>query len=170
VLGAHPADGHDIPGVRSLRQLKQTELFFPNEYDGLVEVNNEEAFRMALRLNREESIVAGPSSGMALAGALKLVPDEPGLVCVVIFPDNAFKYTASMEKHLPELRAEDARGPAAELGGPAAQVMSSVVQLARRSPDVIDVGQTETMLDKGNALVIDVREPDEYADQRLEGA
>src|SRR6185369_12834894 len=103
VLGAHPADGHDIPGVRSLRQLKQTELFFPNEYDGLVEVSDEQAFRMALRLNREESIIAGPSSGMALAGALALVPDEPGLVCVVIFPDNAFKYTTSFRKHLPEL-------------------------------------------------------------------
>src|SRR6185436_3636798 len=27
VLGVHPVEGHDIPGVRSLRQLKQTELF-----------------------------------------------------------------------------------------------------------------------------------------------
>ena len=42
---------------------------------------------------------------MALAGALKLVPDEPGVVVVVVFPDNAFKYASSMRKHLPELFA-----------------------------------------------------------------
>src|SRR5208283_1424724 len=44
-----------------------------------------------------------PSSGLALAGAFKMVPDEPGAVCVVIFPDNAFKYMSSFKKHLPEL-------------------------------------------------------------------
>jgi cysteine synthase/rhodanese-related sulfurtransferase len=167
VLGVHPAEGHDIPGVRSLRQLKQTELFAPGEYDGLVEIDNEAAFRMALRLNREESIIAGPSSGMALAGAFRIVPDEPGLVCVVIFPDNAFKYTASMEKHLPELRAAGAGGDA-----PAAvpEVLSSIVAMARRSPDVIDVGEVERLLDKGGAVVIDVRGAEEYAEQRLESA
>src|SRR5580658_2683962 len=105
VLGVHPSDGHDIPGVRSLRQLKQTALFFPKEYDGLVEVHDEEAFELSRRLCREESLIAGPSSGMALAGALKLVPDEPGIVCVVVFPDNVFKYSASMRSHLPELFA-----------------------------------------------------------------
>lgn len=46
VIGAHPAEGHDIPGVRSLRQLKQTALFAPKEYDGLVEVQNDDAFEL----------------------------------------------------------------------------------------------------------------------------
>ena len=93
VLGVHPAEGHDIPGVRSLRALKVTDFFLPKEYDGLVEIDNAQAYAMTKRLNQEESIIAGPSSGMALAGALKLIPDEPGVVAVVIFPDNAFKYT-----------------------------------------------------------------------------
>ncbi len=70
VLGVHPIEGHDIPGVRSIRQLKQTALFVPNEYDGLVDVSNDEAFQLCKRINQEESIIAGPSSGMALAGAL----------------------------------------------------------------------------------------------------
>ena len=38
VLGVYPEDGHDIPGVRSKRQLAQTKLYFPNEYDGEIEV------------------------------------------------------------------------------------------------------------------------------------
>ena len=96
VLGIHPQEGHDIPGVRSIRQLQQTKLFFPDEYDGLIEVTNQEAFDLCLRLNREESLIAGPSSAIALAGAFKLVPDEPGNVVVVIFCDSAFKYASSV--------------------------------------------------------------------------
>ena len=61
ILGTHPQEGHDIPGVRSIRQLQQTKLFFPDEYDGLIEVTNQEAFDLCLRLNREESLIAGPS-------------------------------------------------------------------------------------------------------------
>jgi rhodanese-related sulfurtransferase len=171
VLGVHPVEGHDIPGVRSLRQLSQTALFSPKEYDGLVEVTNEEAFRLAQRLNQEESIIAGPSSGMALAGAFKLVPDEPGVVCVVIFPDNSFKYTASMEKHLPELRAKAPTG-AADAGAlprGTAEVMNAIVSLARRSSDVLDVGEVERLVDAG-APIIDVRSPAEYAEAHIESA
>src|ERR1700722_1252280 len=103
VLGVYPEDGHDIPGVRSKRQLDQTKLYFPKEYDGEIEITDREAFDLCRRLNREESIIAGPSSGMALAGALKLVPDEPGVIAVVIFPDNIFKYASSVCRHFPEL-------------------------------------------------------------------
>ena len=73
----HPDPGHDIPGVRSLPQLKQTKLFHPEEYDQLVEVTNREAFDMCLRLTREESLIAGPSSALDSTGeAPKLLPKE----------------------------------------------------------------------------------------------
>ena len=54
VLAAIPEEGHDIPGVRSRRQLKQTKLYRPAEYDGDTEITNKEAFDLCLRLNREE--------------------------------------------------------------------------------------------------------------------
>jgi cysteine synthase/rhodanese-related sulfurtransferase len=162
VLGVYPAEGHDIPGVRSIRQLKQTALFFPKEYDGLVEVVNEEAFQLCKRINQEESLIAGPSSGMALAGALKLVPDEPGVVCVVVFPDNAFKYASSMRKHLPELFA----GAKPESGGGSAH-LANIVDLARSSDDVIEPDRAKAILDsKAGATLVDVRSPDEYASGR----
>ncbi len=99
VLGVYPSEGHDIPGVRSLSRLRQTRFFKPDEYDGLVEVSNRDAFELCLRLNREESITAGPSSALALAGACALVPDEPGNLAVVVFPDSTFKYASSVVKH-----------------------------------------------------------------------
>ena len=101
VIGVHPDEGHDIPGVRSLRQLELTKLFLPEEYDQIVQVSDAEAFDMCMRLNREESLIAGPSSAMALVGALKVVEDQSDAVVVVIFPDNAFKYGLYLRAALP---------------------------------------------------------------------
>jgi cysteine synthase/rhodanese-related sulfurtransferase len=147
VLGVHPAEGHDIPGVRSLKALKLTDFFLPNEYDGVVEVANVEAYRLCKRILQEESIIAGPSSGMALAGALKLVPDEPGAICVVMFPDNIFKYTASIKKHLPELFPAEP-GQAAAPPGPA-------------PADEVEPADTARRVREG-ALLLDVRTPEEF--------
>jgi len=164
VLGVHPAPGHDIPGVRSIKQLEQTALFMPKEYDGLVEVSNEDAFEMCRRINQEESIIAGPSSGMALAGALRLVPDEPGVICVVIFPDDVFKYGSSIRKHLPQLFP--AQQPAT-LGGP----LAGIVDIARKSPDIVDASQAKAFLDATpSASLVDVRSIDEYVAKHPAGA
>ena len=35
--------------------------YIPKEYDGLVDVHNQEAYELCRRLNQEESIIAGPS-------------------------------------------------------------------------------------------------------------
>jgi cysteine synthase/rhodanese-related sulfurtransferase len=165
VLGVAPLPGHDIPGVRSLKQLEQTALFFPKEYDGIVEVANDDAFETCRRINQEESIIAGPSSGMALTGALRLVPDEPGVLCVVIFPDDVFKYSSSIRKHLPRLFPAQAAAPT--LGGP----LAGIVDIARSSPDVIDPAEAKAFLEKNpSASFIDVRSIDEYVKQHPEGA
>jgi len=148
VLGVHPGDGHDIPGVRSLKALKLTDFFLPGEYDGVVEIGNAEAYRFCKRINQEESIIAGPSSGMALAGALKLVPDEPGATCVVMFPDNIFKYTGSIRKHLPELFASEKPGAA-------------VVPVEPSANDVIEPVDVVTRV-RGGAMLLDVRTDEEY--------
>ncbi len=148
VLGVHPADGHDIPGVRSLKALKLTDFFLPAEYDGVVEIGNAEAYGFCKRLNQEESIIAGPSSGMALAGALRLVPDEPGAVCVIMFPDNIFKYTGSIRKHLPELFASEKQGAAT---APAEALENDVIE-------PVDVVKRV----RGGALLLDVRTDEEY--------
>jgi cysteine synthase/rhodanese-related sulfurtransferase len=167
VVGVHPAEGHDIPGVRSLVQLKQTELFRPNEYDTMVEVDNEDAFAMCLRLNREDSIIAGPSSGMALVGALRKVPDAPGNVLVIIFPDNIFKYASSVMRHFPDMfpDAEEADEPAS----PLARLYDEMVVHAKRSRDAVTIHEAKTMMDAG-ALMLDVRAPERYARAHVAGA
>jgi cysteine synthase/rhodanese-related sulfurtransferase len=167
VIGVHPSEGHDIPGVRSIRQLEQTEFFLPDEYDGLVEIGNQDAYELTLRLNREESMPAGPSSGMALAGALAIIPDVPGNRVVVMFPDNAFKYASSVVSHL------------AGLGTPAAptvksrreELLDAMIEHTRHNPHLtIDVETAHEQWETERPLVIDVRQPEEFNRGHIPGA
>jgi len=170
VLGAHPDEGHDIPGVRSLVQLAQTQFFLPDEYDGITEVPDRAAWDMCLRLNREESIIAGPSSGMALVGALALVPDEPGNLVVISFPDNIFKYASSVMRHFPYLM------PKEESGGGNGQSENDIfvqrmIENLKNPHDTIKADKLAEALSNGShPLVVDVRPEDMYAEQYIEGS
>ena len=172
VIGVHPEEGHDIPGVRSLKQLELTKLFVPQEYDALVEVSDKEAFDMCLRLNREESMIAGPSSAMALMGALKVIEDQPDAVVVIIFPDNSFKYASTFERHFPEMRAARAEGDSASGGvSPKEELFSTLVENSRNPHNTCEVDDLSAVLE-GDAppLVIDVRKEEIYAREHVSGA
>ncbi len=158
ILGAHPTQGHDIPGVRSRRALALTDFFKPEEYDGVFEITDEEAYGLCKRIIQEESIIAGPTSGMALAGVLKSVPDAPGNVCVVVFPDNAFKYMSSFQRHLPELFPSPAAP--APVAKPFEAQLDAVVAFAENSPDVITPAEASRLVAAG-ATLLDVRSPEE---------
>ncbi len=175
VLGVAPVEGHDIPGVRSKRQLMLTDFFHPEEYDGTQDIDNLEAYELCARLNREEGIIAGPSSAMALAGAFKMVPDEEGLVVVVMFPDNIFKYTESVIKHLPDLfpTLESPVTPSnGSNGGDSASseelLLRTLLDNARSSEDVIDMGGVEDLMDEEDTVFIDVRTPEQFAEGHIE--
>jgi cysteine synthase/rhodanese-related sulfurtransferase len=169
VLGVYPEEGHDIPGVRSKRQLGQTKLYRPNEYDGEVEVADREAYELCLRLNREESIIAGPSSGLALAGAFKLVPDEPGVVAVVIFPDNIFKYASSICRHFPDLcPSEPKNGAASATPSKNDQFVESMVENLKNPYDSVSpTALSEELVQAEKPLVVDVRPAEQFADVHI---
>ncbi len=170
VIGVYPEDGHDIPGVRSLTQLQQTKLYRPEQYDQTIEVTNRESFDMCLRLNREECIIAGPSSGMALAGALRTVPDQPGTIAVVIFPDNVFKYASSLQRHFPYLFPADAKDQSA---GPTEndQFVASLIENLKNPHDTIRVDDLSKELEQAERpLLVDVRPPDMFARSHITGS
>lgn len=172
VLGVAPEEGHDIPGVRSYRQLQQTTLYQPDEYDQEIEVSNRDAYDMCLRLNREESIIAGPSSGMALVGALRMVADEPGNIVVVIFPDNVFKYASSVLRHFPDLAP--AAKPDADDAVPSKndQFVAEMMENLKNPYDSVRATALEEQLQDETAkpLVIDIRSPDMFAEAHVPGA
>jgi len=169
VIGVHPSEGHDIPGVRSIRQLKQTKLFRPEQYDHMVEVSNDESFEMCLRLNREESIIAGPSSGMALVGALKLVKDHPEAIVVVIFPDNILKYATSVQRHFPAMFKNSQTAPSTESAND--ELLARLIGNSRNPYDTIEIDSASQLLQNDKKpLLIDVRDQDTFHKEHVVGA
>ena len=120
---------------------------------------------MCRRINQEESLTAGPSSGMALAGALKAIPDEPGNVVVVIFPDSIFKYASSILGNLTDL------GKAPSSGTKREQLLDSMVENARvNSHLAIDIDEAHDLWKEQSPVVIDVREPEAHSQRHIPGA
>lgn len=166
VIGVHPGLGHDIPGVRARRALAVTDFFHPEEYDDIIEIDDEQSYGLCRRLHLEESIIAGPSSGLALAGALRTIPDEPGVIAVVIFPDNAFKYLSSFRKHLPDLFPPEPEEADASPANPFGAYLEDAFALAKSGPDRVDVAEAKRLVESGVTLV-DVRNPPEVQQVRL---
>ncbi|MDD5169894.1 MAG: cystathionine beta-synthase, partial [Syntrophales bacterium] len=99
VVGADPV-GSILSGdsPKSYRVEGIGEDFIPATFnrqvvDDFVRVSDAESFAVARRLAREEGILAGGSSGTAVAGALKYALRlEPGKTIVVLLPDTGRNY------------------------------------------------------------------------------
>ena len=104
-LAAREADygAFRVPGLRNVRQLEVSKLFDPSLIDEILEVDYELAYTRALELFQAEGLRAGPSSGLIHEGARRVVERDRTGFGVMIFPDDVFKYTANMVKHIPSL-------------------------------------------------------------------
>jgi cysteine synthase len=103
VIAVQPTEGHDVPGLRNVSQLEVSRLFDPSLIDEILEIDYELAYTRALELCRTEGLLAGPSSGLIYEGARRVVARDQVGLGVMIFPDNIFKYTSNMVKHIPSL-------------------------------------------------------------------
>lgn len=103
IIAVQPTEGHDVPGLRNVTQLGVSKLFDSSLIDDILEIEFRLAYSRALELCQQEGLLAGPSSGLILEGALEIVARDKQGVGVMIFPDNIFKYTSNMVKHLPYL-------------------------------------------------------------------
>ncbi|PYK99548.1 MAG: hypothetical protein DME19_08270 [Verrucomicrobia bacterium] len=94
VIAVQPTEGHDVPGLRNVSQLGVSKLF---------EVEYKLAYARAMELCQTEGLLAGPSSGLIYEGAREIILRDKKGFGVMIFPDNIFKYTSNMMKHIPGL-------------------------------------------------------------------
>ncbi len=95
IIGAQPKDGARIPGIRKWRQEYLPAIFKANKIDQILEVDEEEAKQMTIRLAKEEGIFAGMSSGGAVATALKIANSIDKGVVVAIICDRGDRYLSS---------------------------------------------------------------------------
>jgi rhodanese-related sulfurtransferase len=173
IVAVAPIQGHDIPGVRSISQLAQTEHFHPEEYDHIPEVNNEDSYALCYILNQQAGIQAGPSTGLALAGLVRTIREADArgekIVAAVIGPDNVFKYTANVKKHLPHAFPANPDAP------PSLEPMElSALDFARKLVDrdadvTVNAEGARDFVNSTESRLIDVRGKDDFP-ERLQGA
>ena len=83
---------HGLEGLKHMESAIVPGIYDPGLADEDLRVESEDAFEMVRRLAREEGVMAGISSGAALAATLQVARRlDRGLV-VTVFPDGAEKY------------------------------------------------------------------------------
>ncbi|WP_282073544.1 cysteine synthase CysM [Polaribacter atrinae] len=95
IIGAQPTEGAKIPGIRKWSEEYMPAIFKAKKIDQVLEVSEEEAKEMTVRLAKEEGIFAGMSSGGAVATALKVANSIDKGVIVAIICDRGDRYLSS---------------------------------------------------------------------------
>jgi len=93
VLSGGKPGPHKIQGIGAgfVPDILNTEI-----YDGVITVENEEAFETARRVAREEGILGGISSGAAIFAALKIAKElGKGKRVVAVVPSNGERYLST---------------------------------------------------------------------------
>jgi S-sulfo-L-cysteine synthase (O-acetyl-L-serine-dependent) len=95
IVGAQPAEGSRIPGIRKWPQAYLPKIYDPTHVDEIVLVSQAEAEEMARRLAREEGLFAGISAAGACCVALKLAERLEHATIVFIVCDRGDRYLST---------------------------------------------------------------------------
>jgi cysteine synthase B len=101
IFGVQPDNGfHGIEGLKHIETAIRPGIYEESILDGTFFVRTEDAYRMAIRLAKEEGLLVGPSSGAAFWASLKLAESIDTGVVITIFPDGGDRYfsTAYLDK------------------------------------------------------------------------
>jgi cysteine synthase B len=83
---------HAIEGLKHMESSIVPGIYDEGLADEALRVSTEEAQAMTRRLALTHGVLAGVSSGAALAAALRVAASAPGAVVVTIFPDGGARY------------------------------------------------------------------------------
>lgn len=95
VVGAQPAAGSRIPGIRAWSPDMTPAVYDPDVVDRIERVSEADARAMTRRLAREEGILAGMSSGGVLVAALRVARELDRGVVVFVVCDRGDRYLSS---------------------------------------------------------------------------
>jgi cysteine synthase B len=95
ILGAQPADGSRIPGIRKWPQAYLPKIFDPTMVDETIEVSQDDAEEMARRLAREEGLFAGISAAGACWAALQVAQRLENATIVFVVCDRGDRYLST---------------------------------------------------------------------------
>ncbi|MVW78986.1 cysteine synthase CysM [Bordetella sp. 02P26C-1] len=95
VIGAQPAEGSQIPGIRKWPEAYLPAIFDRNLVDAYESIEQSEAESMARRLAAEEGIFGGISSAGALVAALRVSERVENATIVFIVCDRGDRYLST---------------------------------------------------------------------------
>ena len=95
IIGAQPAEGSKIPGIRAWPPEYVPKIFDPSAVDRTVEVTQADAEETARRLAREEGMFGGISAAGACWTALQVAKEVEGATIVFVVCDRGDRYLSS---------------------------------------------------------------------------
>ena len=95
IVGAQPAEGSQIPGIRKWSAAYQPAIYDAAKVDRLELVTQTEAEAMARRLAADEGIFCGPSAAGACVIALRVAAEVRGATIVFIVCDRGDRYLST---------------------------------------------------------------------------
>ncbi|MEI2417357.1 cysteine synthase CysM [Orrella sp. JC864] len=95
VVGAQPAEGSQIPGIRKWPEAYLPKIYDPGLVDAFEAIEQAQAEEMARRLAAEEGIFAGISSAGALIAALRVAERVRDATIVFIVCDRGDRYLST---------------------------------------------------------------------------
>jgi cysteine synthase B len=95
IVGAQPTDNSKIPGIRKWPEEYLPKIYDKSKVDRIIEVSEDEARAMSIRLAKEEGVFSGMSSGGSVATALKIANQIDKGVIVCIICDRGDRYLSS---------------------------------------------------------------------------
>jgi cysteine synthase B len=95
IIGAQPAEGSRIPGIRKWPQEYLPKIYDPSAVDQLVLVSQADAEEMARRLAREEGLFGGISAAGACWVALQIAQEVRDATIVFVVCDRGDRYLST---------------------------------------------------------------------------
>lgn len=95
IVGVQPAEGASIPGIRRWPKEYLPSIYDETRVDRIIDVGQDEAENTTRALAAREGILAGISSGGAMAAALRLSDEVQEAVIVTIICDRGDRYLST---------------------------------------------------------------------------
>jgi len=95
LVGAQPAEGSQIPGIRKWPDAYLPQIYDASGVDRIEPVSQADAEAMARRLAQEEGIFCGPSAGGACAIALRIAREVDDAMIVFVVCDRGDRYLST---------------------------------------------------------------------------
>jgi len=151
-IGIIAEKGDFIPGIRNQDELLELGIFQRSSYEELITVDVKTAIEYSLELIRKMGLLAGPTSGAALAGAiayLKQLPAESlqGKKGVFIACDRAEWYLSYYKKRRPELFEKKTHTAG----------LSILTELEILAAETLTPQESKNLLEKEKVLLVDIR-------------